>query len=151
MFNSIVSNGIERYYCLNTQSGYSTINIYDNDLSRLGYYHNYIATLYDMQYADDGLVFAVKINGLYKEQSFELPNEALEHMISGVYLINLEREHQSIATTKLERKKRKMREKLFNTEYQIAEKRDKLIEALSQRLKQQTKVITLFTIHCKVV
>jgi len=72
-------------------------------------------------------------------------------MISGVYLINLEREHQSIATTKLERKKRKMREKLFNTEYQIAEKRDKLIEALSQRLKQQTKVITLFTIHCKVV
>ncbi|MDD2230037.1 MAG: SNF2-related protein [Candidatus Cloacimonetes bacterium] len=52
---------------------------------------------------------------------------------------------------KLEKKKRKMREKLFNTEDQIAEKRDKLIDALSQRLKQKTKVNTLFTIHWKVV
>jgi len=101
VFNSIVSNGIERYYCLNTQSGYYTLNIYDNDLSRLGYYHNYIATLYDMQYADDGLVFAVKINGLYKEQSFELPNEALDCMPSGVYLISLDQGKSKIATTKL--------------------------------------------------
>jgi len=52
---------------------------------------------------------------------------------------------------KLEKKKRKMREKLFNTEDQIAEKRDKLIEALSQRMKQKTKVTTLFTIHWKVI
>lgn len=52
---------------------------------------------------------------------------------------------------KLEKKKRKMREKLFNTEDQIAEKRDKLIDALSHRLKQKTKVTTLFTVHWKVV
>lgn len=52
---------------------------------------------------------------------------------------------------KLDKKKRRMREKIFATEDQIAEKRDKLIEALSQRLKQKTKVSTLFTIHWKVI
>ena len=52
---------------------------------------------------------------------------------------------------KLDKKKRKMREKLFSTEDQISEKRDKLIEALSHRLKQKTKVTNLFTISWKVV
>ncbi len=52
---------------------------------------------------------------------------------------------------KLDKKKRRMREKIFATEDQIAEKRDKLIEALSQRLKQKTKVSALFTIHWKVI
>lgn len=52
---------------------------------------------------------------------------------------------------KLDKKKRKMREKLFDTEDQISEKRDKLIEALSQRLKQKTRVINMFTISWKVV
>lgn len=60
-FNSIVSNGIDRYYCLRTQSGYSTLYIFDNELNWLGYYHNYTASLYDMQYVDDGLVFAGRI------------------------------------------------------------------------------------------
>ncbi len=61
-FNSIVSNGIDRYYCLRTDSGYSTLYIFDNELNWLGYYHNYTASLYDMQYVDDGLVFAGKVN-----------------------------------------------------------------------------------------
>lgn len=52
---------------------------------------------------------------------------------------------------KLEKKKRKLREKIFDTEDQIAEKRDKLIDALSNRLKQKTKTTTLFTIRWKVV
>jgi paraquat-inducible protein B len=52
---------------------------------------------------------------------------------------------------KLDKKKRKMREKLFSTEDKISEKRDKLIDALSQRLKQKTKVTNLFTISWKVV
>jgi len=52
---------------------------------------------------------------------------------------------------KLDKKKRKMREKLFDTEDQISEKRDKLIEALSQRLKQKTRVTNMFTISWKVV
>ena len=62
-FNSIVSNGIDRYYCLRTQSGYSTLYIFDNELNWLGYYHNYTASLYDIQYVEDGLVFAGKVNG----------------------------------------------------------------------------------------
>ncbi|HCM15580.1 MAG TPA: ATP-dependent helicase [Candidatus Cloacimonas sp.] len=52
---------------------------------------------------------------------------------------------------KLEKKKRKLREKIFDTEDQIAEKRDKLIDALSNRLKQKTKTTTLFTIRWKVI
>ncbi len=62
-FNSIVSNGIDRYYCLRTQSGYSTLYIFDNELNWLGYYHNYTASLYDMQYVGDGLVFAGEVDG----------------------------------------------------------------------------------------
>jgi len=62
-FNSVVSNGIDRYYCLSTQSGYSTLCIFDNELNWLGYYHKYNASLYDMQYVDDGLIFAGKVNG----------------------------------------------------------------------------------------
>jgi hypothetical protein len=52
---------------------------------------------------------------------------------------------------KLEKKKRQMREKLFDTEDQIAEKRDKLIDALARRLKQKTTVKKLFTIEWKVI
>jgi hypothetical protein len=46
-------------------------------------------------------VYSGKINGHHKEQSFELPNEALDRMTSGVYLISLERGRQQITTTKL--------------------------------------------------
>ena len=52
---------------------------------------------------------------------------------------------------KLDKKKRKMREKIFDTEDQISEKRDKLIAALSGRLKQKTKTDNLFTIRWKVI
>jgi len=32
-FNSIVSNGIDRYYCIRTQSGYSTLYIFSDELN----------------------------------------------------------------------------------------------------------------------
>lgn len=52
---------------------------------------------------------------------------------------------------KLEKQKRSLRSKIFATEDEIEKKRDKLIEALSQRLKQKTQVEELFTIHWKVI
>lgn len=52
---------------------------------------------------------------------------------------------------KLEKQKRTLRSKIFATEDEIEKKRDKLIEALSQRLKQKTQVQELFTIHWKVI
>jgi hypothetical protein len=49
----------------------------------------------------------------------------------------------------LEKKKRKLREKIFDTEDQIMEK-NKLVDALSRRMKQKTKIATLFTIRWRV-
>jgi hypothetical protein len=46
-------------------------------------------------------IYSGKINRINKEQSFELPNEALERMSNGVYLISLEQGNSKIATTKL--------------------------------------------------
>lgn len=53
--------------------------------------------------------------------------------------------------TKLERKKRKLRERIFDIEDDIAEKRDRLVESLEKRLQQKTTVTPLFTIRWKVV
>jgi hypothetical protein len=46
-------------------------------------------------------VYSGKIDSFDKEQSFELPNEALDRMTSGVYLISLDQGKSKIATTKL--------------------------------------------------
>jgi hypothetical protein len=46
-------------------------------------------------------VYSGKIDDFNKEQSFELPNEALDRMPSGVYLISLDQGKSKIATTKL--------------------------------------------------
>jgi hypothetical protein len=46
-------------------------------------------------------IYSSKINGLNKELGFELSNEALERMTSGVYLISLDKGNSKIATTKL--------------------------------------------------
>ncbi len=61
-FNSIASNGIDRYYCLKNDYLY----VYDAEMNRIGryYFHavnGFSASLYDMQYVDDGLVFAGRI------------------------------------------------------------------------------------------
>ena len=47
----------------------------------------------------------------------------------------------------LEKKKRKLRQKIFDVEDEIAEKRDMLIDALEKRMKQKTEIQPLFTIR----
>jgi hypothetical protein len=47
------------------------------------------------------MVYSGKIDSFDKEQSFELPNEALDRMTSGVYLISLDQGKSKVATTKL--------------------------------------------------
>nr|WP_321306911.1 SNF2-related protein [uncultured Sphaerochaeta sp.] len=51
---------------------------------------------------------------------------------------------------KLERKKRLLRENIFDVEDEIARKRDLLVESLEQRMKQKTTIIPLFTIKWRV-
>ena len=50
----------------------------------------------------------------------------------------------------LERKKRRLRQKIFDIEDRIAEKRDLLIDALEKRMKQKTRIQPLFTIRWSV-
>jgi len=52
---------------------------------------------------------------------------------------------------KLERQKRSLRQKMFEMEDEIAEKRDRLVEALENRMKQRTKTTPLFTIRWNVI
>jgi predicted nucleic acid-binding Zn-ribbon protein len=53
--------------------------------------------------------------------------------------------------TELEKKKRKQRQKIFEIEDEIMEKRDTLIDKLEQRMQQQMSVKDLFTIRWRVV
>lgn len=53
--------------------------------------------------------------------------------------------------TKLERKKRSLRERIFDIEDEISERRDRLVEALEKRIQQKTTVKTVFTIRWKVI
>ncbi len=51
----------------------------------------------------------------------------------------------------LERKKRTLRERIFDIEDEISEKRDRLVESLEKRLQQKTTVTPVFTIRWSVV
>ena len=51
----------------------------------------------------------------------------------------------------LERKKRRQRQRIFDVEDEILEKRDKLIDALEKRMQQRTSSEQLFTIRWTVV
>jgi len=51
----------------------------------------------------------------------------------------------------LERLQRRQRQQIFDVEDEIVEKRDELIDALEQRLKQSTDTARLFTIRWQVV
>lgn len=46
-----------------------------------------------------------------------------------------------------EQKKRRLRQRIFDVEDEIAEKRDRLIEALERRMRQKTETRPLFTIQ----
>ena len=52
--------------------------------------------------------------------------------------------------SKLERKKRSLRERIFDIEDEISEKRDTLVAALAQRMQQKTTVTPIFTIRWSV-
>jgi hypothetical protein len=52
---------------------------------------------------------------------------------------------------KLERKKRTLRERIFDIEDEIAEKRDRLVEALEKRMQQETTASPIFTIRWRVI
>ncbi|EPR44206.1 SNF2-related protein [Desulfovibrio sp. X2] len=52
---------------------------------------------------------------------------------------------------KLERKKRTLRERIFDIEDEIAEKRDHLVESLEKRMQQKTTVTPVFTIRWSVI
>ena len=67
-FVSMVSNGVNRYYCIRTSSGISYLYVFDSEINMIGHYifhtvNGFSASLYDMQYVEDGLVFAGKVNG----------------------------------------------------------------------------------------
>jgi superfamily II DNA or RNA helicase len=47
----------------------------------------------------------------------------------------------------LEKKKRRLRQRIFDVEDEIAAKRDRLIEALERRMRQKTEVQPLFTVR----
>ncbi len=53
--------------------------------------------------------------------------------------------------TKLERKKRQLRERIFDIEDEITEKRNQLVAALEKRLQQKTNSTALFTIRWRVI
>lgn len=52
---------------------------------------------------------------------------------------------------KLDRKKRTLRERIFDIEDEIAEKRDRLVESLEKRMQQKTTVTPVFTIRWSVI
>lgn len=52
---------------------------------------------------------------------------------------------------KLDRHKRTLRQKIFDIEDEIAEKRDRLVEALEKRMKQKTTIAPIFTIRWRVI
>ncbi len=67
-FDSIVSNGIDRYYCVQYFYNGSRLFVFDSEMNTLGYYvfplvNGYSPHIFDMQYVDDGLICAGKVNG----------------------------------------------------------------------------------------
>ena len=62
-----------------------------------------------------------------------------------------EQHNQQEQIRKMERKKRAPRQKIFDVEDEISEKRDRLIDALEKRMQQKTKFTPLFTIQWSVV
>jgi predicted nucleic acid-binding Zn-ribbon protein len=65
--------------------------------------------------------------------------------------VNMQEQHAfQDQIRKLEGKKRSLRQRIFDVEDEIAEKRDRLIDALEQRMQQKTRIQTLFTIRWRV-
>lgn len=52
---------------------------------------------------------------------------------------------------KLEKRRRRQQQKIFDIEDEISEKRDSLVDQLTKRLEQKTQIETLFTIQWVVI
>lgn len=64
-YNIIVSNGTDRYYCIDSSQGTSFMDIFDSELNHLAHYSFWDQNSFDLQLndvvlTDDGLVFAGK-------------------------------------------------------------------------------------------
>jgi chromosome segregation ATPase len=92
-------------------------------------------------WADDMVLAAEKELRDTKEQIKALNRQARQ-------ATTVEEQHQFQEKIKdLERKKRRQRQRIFDVEDEIMEKRDSLIDALEKRMQQRTESIPLFTIR----
>jgi len=95
-------------------------------------------------WADDMVLAAEKELRDTKEQIKALNRQARQ-------ATTVEEQHQFQEKIKdLERKKRRQRQRIFDVEDEIMEKRDSLIDALEKRMQQRTESIPLFTIRWEV-
>ena len=97
------------------------------------------------KWADDMVVSAEKELDDVKRQIREYQRQSRRSP-------TLEKQHdlQDIIS-KLEKKKRNLRKKIFDVEDEIYEKRDKLIDALEKRMTQKTTIKDLFTIRWNII
>ena len=95
-------------------------------------------------WADDMVLAAEKELRDTKEQIKALNRQARQ-------ATTVEEQHQLQEKIKdLEKKKRRQRQRIFNVEDKIMEKRDSLIDALEKRMQQRTSTKPLFTIRWEV-
>jgi hypothetical protein len=99
-YNIIISNGVDRYYCIASISGYSWMEIYDNQMNYIGSYdfeliNGIYPSINDAVITDDGIVFAVQLYGeaVILKTDFELNLEWLgdsttNHIVSGFTKLN---------------------------------------------------------------
>ena len=97
------------------------------------------------KWADDMVLLAEKALLATKEQI-----KALRRQARQAKTLSEQREIQE-KIQKLERQQRRQRQEIFNTEDEIIEKRDQLINSLECRLAQRTEAETLFTIRWAVM
>lgn len=96
-------------------------------------------------WADDMVLAAEKELRDTKDQIKALNRQARQ-------ATTVEEQHQLQETIRdLEKKKRRQRQRIFEVEDEIMEKRDSLIDALEKRMQQKTDSIMLFTIRWNVV
>jgi hypothetical protein len=96
------------------------------------------------KWADDMVLAAEKELRDTKEQIKALNRQARQ-------ATTVEEQHQLQGKIKnLEKKKRRQRQRIFDVEDEIMEKRDSLIDALEKRMEQRTESVPLFTVRWKV-
>ena len=90
---------------------------------------------------------------LASEQALQDTKNKLRNLkrLSGQVTTVEEQRETQLQIKELEQLQRRQRQQIFDVEDEITEKRDELIEALAQKIHQQTEVKRLFTIRWLVV